>query len=826
MRGTLFDLILLPLLTLFFAVLQAKRMERRFRFWLVGWTCFLLSIAMWQLSFAILQGGKIQEAIRLDTLILTGLAFLISFLPEETSWKISALYAGLLGLPAFAVAEASLYSYNIRGFWSLALVQGGVLFATTRLRDRPRSRLFWLAVVLSSLPVTLLLNIGFQGPPNERYECIPVQMFAACAILFFTIPAKAQAGRWIGSVGFLLWAGCYAVLCFFSNHPALLLTTWQMWNIPRYLVGFGMILKVMEQDTAALKELSEEYRLLYENNPHPMWIFDAVTNRFLSVNDAAVQNYGYTREEFLSMTVFDIRPETERKKLAAELQTPQLLNKNVWKHRRKDGTVFEVEITAHHVTFLGKPARFVLTMDITEREELNRNLVHNAQHDPLTGLPNRLLLEDRAQQALLRARREKDLVALFTIDVDHFKQVNDTFGHLVGDEVLIAIAQRLKSRVREADTLARTGGEEFMLIVGGIRSEIGARKFASILLDIFLHPIELPGHEIKTSISIGVALFPEDGDTLEEIRKQSDKALYQAKRLGRNRAIFSSEGLRAEVDETEKIESSLRKAIHEKSIQMVYQPIFDSSRRICCVEALVRIAPLQAEGIGPTQFIPIAEETGLIVPLGLLVLEKACEQMAEWRRDGTGCVQFAVNVSCHQILQPSYADQVLATLDRFGLSPRLLHLELTETTILRDFSDIVKGMNLLAASGVRFSIDDFGTGYSSLERLTELPIATVKIDRSFIHKLPGHAGALGIVQAISHIAKHLDLDVVAEGVETEEQIEILLDLDRHKLQGFLLSRPLSAAEFTARVASGDLVLSEDPLLSREEPLLNAPLPPV
>lgn len=365
-----------------------------------------------------------------------------------------------------------------------------------------------------------------------------------------------------------------------------------------------------------------------------------------------------------------------------------------------------------------------------------------------------------------------------------------------------------------------------MLIVGGIRSEIGARKFASILLDIFLHPIKLAGHEIKTSISIGVALFPEDGDTLEEIRKQSDKALYQAKRLGRNRAVFSSEGLRAEVDETEKIESSLRKAIHEKSIQLVYQPIFNANRRICCVEALVRIAPLQAEGIGPAQFIPIAEETGLIVPLGLLVLERACEQIAEWRRDGTGCVEFAVNVSCHQILQPGYVDQVLATLNRFGLPPRLLHLELTETTILRDFSDIVKGMNALAASGVRFSIDDFGTGYSSLERLTELPIATVKIDRSFIHKLPGHTGALGIVQAISHIAKHLDLDVVAEGVETEEQIEILLDLDRHKLQGFLLSRPLSAAEFTARVASGDLALSEDPLLSHEEPLLNAPIPPL
>ncbi len=826
MRGTLFDLILLPLLTLFFAVLQAKRMERRFRLWLVGWTCFLLSIAMWELSFAILQNGRIQETIRLDTLILTGLAFLISFLPERTSWKISALYGGLLGLPAFAVAQASVYSYNLRGFWFLALLQTIGLLATTKLRDRPRSHLFWLALGLSSLPVTLLLNVGFQGPGNERYQCIPLQMFLACALLFFALPAKAQAGRWIGSVGFLLWAGCYSVPCFFSNHTDLLLTTGQIWNIPRYLVGFGMILKVMEQDTAALKELSEEYRLLYENNPHPMWIFDSETNRFLSVNDAAVQNYGYTREEFLSMTIFDIRPESERKKLIAELEAPQLLNKNVWQHRRKDGSLFDVEITAHRVTFLGKPARFVLTMDITEREELNRNLVHNAQHDPLTGLPNRLLLEDRAQQALLRARREKDLVALFTIDVDHFKQVNDTFGHMVGDEVLIAIAQRLKSRVREADTLARTGGEEFMLIVGGIRSEIGARKFASILLDIFLHPIKLAGHEIKTSISIGVALFPEDGDTLEEIRKQSDKALYQAKRLGRNRAVFSSEGLRAEVDETEKIESSLRKAIHEKSIQLVYQPIFNANRRICCVEALVRIAPLQAEGIGPAQFIPIAEETGLIVPLGLLVLERACEQIAEWRRDGTGCVEFAVNVSCHQILQPGYVDQVLATLNRFGLPPRLLHLELTETTILRDFSDIVKGMNALAASGVRFSIDDFGTGYSSLERLTELPIATVKIDRSFIHKLPGHTGALGIVQAISHIAKHLDLDVVAEGVETEEQIEILLDLDRHKLQGFLLSRPLSAAEFTARVASGDLALSEDPLLSHEEPLLNAPIPPL
>jgi diguanylate cyclase (GGDEF)-like protein/PAS domain S-box-containing protein len=823
-RGTLFDLVLLPLLTLFFAVLQAKRMERRFRFWLVGWTCFLLSIAMWQLSFAILQSGRIQEAIRLDTLIMAALAFLLSFLPEQTSWKISTLYAALLGIPAFAVAQASLYSYDLNGLWPVALLQVIGLVAASRLRERPRDRLFWFAMGISSLPVTLLLHMGFRGSADASYQCIPLQMFTACTILFFALPSKAQAGRWIGASGFALWAGCYSVLCFFSDHAALIATTWQIWNIPRYLVGFGMILKVMEQDTAALKELSEEYRLLYENNPHPMWIFDAETNRFLSVNDAAIQNYGYSREEFLAMTIFEIRPEEEQRRLAAELQDPQLLNKNVWQHRRKDGSLFQVEITAHHVTFLGKPARFVLTMDITEREELNRSLVHNAQHDPLTGLPNRLLLEDRAQQALLRARREKDLVALFTIDVDHFKQVNDTFGHPVGDEVLVAIAQRLKSRVREADTLARTGGEEFTLIVGGIRSETGARKFASILLDIFLHPIKLPGHEIKTSISIGVALFPEDGDTLEEIRKQSDKALYRAKRLGRNRAVFSSEGLRAEVDETEKIEFFLRQAIHEKSLQVAYQPIFNAARRVCCVEALVRIPPLQLEGIGPTQFIPIAEETGLIVPLGLLVLEKACQQVAEWRSEGTGNVELAVNVSCHQILQPGYAQQVLATLNRFDLSPQTLHLELTETTLLRDFSDIVQGMNLLAASGVRFSIDDFGTGYSSLERLTELPIATVKIDRSFIHKLPGHAGALGIVQAITQIAKHLELDVVAEGVETEDQIELLLDLDRHKLQGFLLSRPLSAAEFTARVASGDLRLAEDPRPLRGEESLSVPNP--
>lgn len=816
MRGTLFDLILLPLITFCFGLLQARRSERRFRYWLFGWIFILLGIAAWGFH-NIHHWTELQQRLRLDILIAGPLCFLLSFLPQETTWRKTLTYASVLAFPIWGAFEISVYgSGSFKTLWMIAVAQILLQALLYRIPSKIRLVHYWPPLAFCSLPVTLFLMTLLRLEAYQLYTCVMLQMLGTCCGLFFRDASRGHASRWIGSIGFAVWAAYYAYHGVMIQHPDLAVFSEQIWNMPKYFVALGMLLRVMEEDTARLSRLNNEYRLLYEANPNPMWIYDPQTATFLSVNDAAVRMYGYSRDEFLSMTLYDIRPPEERDRLHHALN--DLSNHRegeVWRHMRKDGSTFFVDLTSHDVTFRGQPARFVLTLDITERENLNRELVYQAQHDALTGLPNRLLLEDRAQQVLSTARRSDSTVALFTLDVDRFKSINDTFGHLVGDECLKAIAQRLQRGMGEADTLARTGGEEFAIVVGGLASESDARSIAGKLVALFKDPLKLSSTEIKTTISVGVALFPKDGELLEDIRKQSDRALYQAKRLGGNRAVFFSDRIMPELENATYIENTLRHALAHHGIEVEYQPIFDEERRICLVEALVRVPALRAEGVGPDQFIPLAEESGLILPLGARVLEIACADVSAWRQHGLGMVPFAVNVSCNQLLQADFATEVLIMLERYHLTPEMLHLELTETTLMKDYKQVVVEMTRLASAGVRFSIDDFGTGYSSLERLTELPITTVKIDRSFTSKLPGNTGALGIVQAICQMAKHLGLDVIAEGIETEEQRQLLHDLGVNKLQGYLLSHPVKPVEFATRVRSGAASLKQPNFRSGE-----------
>ncbi|MBS1815378.1 MAG: GGDEF domain-containing protein [Acidobacteria bacterium] len=807
MRGTLFDLILLPLITLCFGLLQARRSERRFRYWLFGWIFILAGIAAWGFKGSH-HWTNFQDHLRLDVLIAGPLCFLLSFLPPDTSWRKAITYASILAFPAWGAFEIGVFgSGSMRALWLIAVAQIVLQAVLYRVPSKIRFTAYWPPLAICSLPVTLFLLTVLQLGPYQIYTCILMQMLVCAGAYFVLESSHGHVSRWIGSIGFATWALYYAYHGVLTTHPHLATFSNQIWNMPKYFVALGMLLRVMEEDTARLKQLNTEYRLLYEANPHPMWIFDPVTTRFLSVNDAAVRLYGYSRSEFLSMTLYDIRPEAERGRLRKAFQDGRkTADGEVWRHMRKDGSIFFVDLTVHDVVFQGHPARFVLTLDITDRENLTRELVYQAQHDALTGLPNRLLIEDRAQQVLSNARRTNNVVAIFTLDVDRFKSINDTFGHLVGDECLKAIATRLQAHVGEADTLARTGGEEFALVVGNLSSEAEARAIAGNLVALFKDPLRLSATEIKTTISVGVALFPKDGELLEDIRKQSDRALYQAKRIGGNRAVFLSDRIMPELENITHIENTLRHALAHNNIEVEYQPIFNAERRICLVEALVRVPALQKEGIGPDQFIPLAEESGLILQIGSRVLDIACADVAAWKKSGLGMLPFAVNVSCNQLLQADFADEVLRTLDRHHLIPEMLHLELTETTLMKDYRQVVLEMTRLASAGVRFSIDDFGTGYSSLERLTELPITTVKIDRSFTNKLPGSSGSLGIVQAICQMAKHLGLDVIAEGIETEDQRQILHDLGVGKLQGYLLSKPIKPGDLQRDVKAGTLRL--------------------
>jgi diguanylate cyclase (GGDEF)-like protein/PAS domain S-box-containing protein len=801
-QANLFDLALLSLLILFFGVLQSQRSQRAYRMWLCAWIAVMCSLLVY-----LPKPGKAwvlaQECVWIDLLVLGGSIFLFSFVERNVSTRRIALDLALLATPACLLLNLlSAPSRPVRLCTGIIVVgEILVLTLTEQLVKEGAARHLIRGNCL--ICTVILLVASWHGDPDLALSVVLAQIFLDCAILLAVSRSSNRAGKWTTMLAFVIWGMLYLVYEAVQPSPAFTTMLGHIWTLPKYLVGFGMILMVVEDDSERISNLSEEYRLLYENNPHPMWIFEPATGRFLSVNDAATEAYGYTREEFLTMSLFEIRPPEDRKRLLREL-TDLHGEKQLWRHRRKSGEVFDVEITGHDVLFGGVNARFALCIDVTERQRLNQQLVFRAQHDTLTGLANRLLLEERAQQALAHSARDGTKMAILTIDVDRFKQINDTYGHLVGDECLKAIAGRLATRVREADTLARTGGEEFTVLIGGLSSTRGAQAAAASLLGTLSAPLELAHNAIEVSISIGIAMYPDDGADLESLRKRSDKALYAAKKLGGSRAILTTNELDEEAQSAVNIESALRDALRTGDLELVYQPIFDADGEVARVEALVRGKSEYLRKVGPSGFIPVAEESGLIVALGQWVLEESCRQMALWREQHLPAFELAVNISARQLVQADYTDQVLRTLERHHVPPELLHLELTETTLMRDFGAMARVMRRLSDAGVKFSIDDFGTGYSSLARISELPLSTLKIDRSFVMKLLETDVAVGIVRAIVNMSQHLQMEIVAEGVEHPEHLSLLLELGCHKFQGFFLSRPLSAASLERAITSGEL----------------------
>lgn len=446
------------------------------------------------------------------------------------------------------------------------------------------------------------------------------------------------------------------------------------------------------------------------------------------------------------------------------------------------------------------------TRIIRESEQKFRDM---AECDALTGLPNRLTLEERIAECLTTCDREEVKAAILTVDIDRFKQINDTFGHLVGDECLKAVAERLKSKVRAGDTIARTGGEEFTLIIGRLSSRENAKKVCSALLNLFKDPLTLPDRELSLTVSIGVAMYPDDGTDSKTLRKRSDQALYEAKRTGRNRAVFATQELSESSELSSLVETKLREDLRFNRFHLYFQPICDADKNICRFEALLRSPNMHLSKIGPGQFVPIAEECGLIVPIGRWVIREVCRQMAEWRAQGMKICPVAVNVSGRQLLRREFVSEVLQDIRRYNIQPEMLELELTETTIMHKLGPAAETIGELAQAGLTFAIDDFGTGYSSLSRLNQLPIKALKIDASFVKELELESGSYTIVRAVMQMAKSLGLNVVAEGIEHGEQFDILSTLGCDFFQGYLIGKPLPAEEAIACIEDNQVVLVQN-----------------
>ncbi|HBA71962.1 MAG: two-component system response regulator [Geobacteraceae bacterium GWC2_55_20] len=443
------------------------------------------------------------------------------------------------------------------------------------------------------------------------------------------------------------------------------------------------------------------------------------------------------------------------------------------------------------------------TLDITARIRAESEIQQLINYDTLTGLPNRSLLHDRLHLAIAQAAREKNLLGVLILDLDRFKGINDALGHRAGDKLLKLVANRLGACVRETDTLARLGGDEFVAILVGVSHAEGITKVAKKILTIVSEPVYIEGHEIYSTCSIGIAVYPMDGEDSHTLLKHADLAMYQAKEQDRNNFQFFSRDMNIKVLERMMLENSMRKALEREEFFLVYQPQVDSrSGRITGMEALLRWQHPDLGLLSPDKFIYLAEENNFIIPLGEWVLRTACRQNKAWQNQGLPSVRVAVNLSAKQFGQ-YHLDQVIAsTLMETGLEPEYLELEITESTIMKDAEQNTVILQKLKDMGVSLAIDDFGTGYSSLSYLKHFPISRLKIDRSFVRDITTNTDDAAIAEIIIDIARSLKLNVIAEGVETRAQMQFLSFNNCVEMQGYLFSRPVRADEFAKQLKNG------------------------
>lgn len=525
----------------------------------------------------------------------------------------------------------------------------------------------------------------------------------------------------------------------------------------------------------------------------------------LEVNDAFVAMAGYTRDEILGENPRLLKSGRHDKEFYREMwQT--LLAQDHWQgeiwDRRKNGELYPKMLSISAVRNQdGEISNFVaLSTDITSIKETEEKLEKLAHYDPLTGLANRLLFYDRLQHDLTMANREQGELGLVLLDLDGFKEVNDTLGHPVGDQLLVEVAERLIGSIRESDTVARLGGDEFVVILTNIKRENDLAMLAQKILDNLREPYYLEDERVEISASLGITLYPEDGRDANLLLKNADTAMYHAKGAGKSRIHFYTQAMTQNADARFRLAADLRTALEREEFLVYYQPkVSLNSGRIVGMEALVR---WQHDGkiIPPFKFIPVAEETGIINEIGAWVLEQACAQTKEWHKDFPG-LRISVNLSSRQFSSKGLVEMVDSVLQDTGLEPGRLELEITETVIMSDVDATIKSLWQLKKLGIILSVDDFGTGYSSLSYLKKFPLDVLKVDRSFVMDLTEDANDRAVVKAIVSLATELKMMVIAEGVETIEQLAILKSIDCHEMQGYLVSPPVPAEEFYKLIVS-------------------------
>lgn len=563
----------------------------------------------------------------------------------------------------------------------------------------------------------------------------------------------------------------------------------------------GYLITHLRADDARARQAHEREHLaqkVFRHTPAGI-LFTDEDHRILSVNPAALDMTGFSEEELTGRPVFSLL----RGELEVEFSdlSEEITHQGAWKGElevvRKDGEHLSVGARVNRVDdpHDGSAEHFVwILADITERKKAEERMRHMAQHDALTGLPNRLSLLVRLAQLLPEARRHEWKVAIMFIDLDRFKIINDTLGHQIGDEMLREVACRLSTVTRGTDFVARLGGDEFVIILPGITTPADAAIVASKVIGTLSTPIRAGEHELHTTPSIGISVFPDDGPDGDTILKNADTAMYHAKAAGRNNYQFFADEMNQAAAERLNIEHKLRHAISRNELSLAFQPQFSARCGAPTgVEALVRWHHPTDGQISPGRFIPVAEETGMIVEIGDWVLVNACREMQRWINAGLPPLRIAVNVSARQLRRRDFCETVAGALAESGLDPELLELEITESAVMENPHEAIDILERLGRMGVTLAIDDFGTGYSSLAYLKLFPIDHLKIDRSFVADIETDLNDRAIALGTIALAHSLGLNVIAEGVENEDQLELLRTNGCDEIQGFLLSKPLNSA---------------------------------
>lgn len=522
-----------------------------------------------------------------------------------------------------------------------------------------------------------------------------------------------------------------------------------------------------------------------------------------SWNAAAERIFGYRADEIVGCSIFGLIPPDrlqEQSRIMSRIKSGKLVDHFETVRLGKGNKPVDVSVTispvrdgVNNITGASKVAR-----DITQRKEAQARIQHLAHYDSLTGLPNRTLLADRMRMAIAQAARYSYRMALLFVDLDRFKLVNDSLGHEIGDKLLKAVAERMQSSVRESDTISRVGGDEFIILLSQIDTPEDAARVAQKIITALSQPYKIEEHELILTASVGISIYPDSAKDASSLMRNADASMYSAKEAGRNGYQFYSVDLVSRATERLSLERDLRGAAERNEIFAVYQPQIElASRRVIGAEVLMRWRHPKRGLVPPASFIPVAEDSGLILPLGELVLRKSCLQARQWYEEYGIDVSVAVNVSAVQFRQEDFVDVVFRVLEETGLRPERLELEVTESVVMQDVESVIQKMRILNARGIKVAIDDFGTGYSSLSYLRQLVLDRVKIDRSFVRDLPGNPDAAAIVRAIVAMGRSLGLRVIAEGVETEEQAKFLQSIDCDESQGYLYAKPMLVNEFEA-----------------------------